>query len=93
MCRVFCDLPGQNMFFYGGKINEKFSFFDIPLDSEALLIYGAKKELSNPKLHPIEQIACKLFCSPYLGSFDDSEAEEESPLLDFVFVPLWHTLK
>lgn len=89
----FVSYPDKECFFYGGKIKSKNIFFDIPLDSNVLLIYGAKKELSSSKLYRIEQIACKLFCMPYFGSYEDSETDEEFPIFDYVFVPLWHTLK
>lgn len=89
----FVFYSDKTCFCYGSKITEKFSFFEVPLDSEVLLIYGAKKELKKAKLYPIEEIACKLFCLPYCGSFDDSEIDEEFPPFDYVFVPLWHTLK
>lgn len=90
-CFVFYQ--NRKCFFYGGAIVEKKSFFDIPFESDVLLIYAAKDKLKSSQLYPIEQIACKLFCLPYVGSFNDSEIDEEFPLFDNVFVPLWHTLK
>lgn len=85
--------PDKRCYFYGQSIVEKDKFFDTPFDSTALLIYGAKNKLKSSKMYPIEQIACKMFPLPYFGSYDDSEMDEECPPFDFVFVPLWHTLK
>lgn len=91
--KYFVNYPSKGCFFYGEAIAEKTSYFDTPFDSNALFIYAAKNELERKKLYPIGEIVCKMFCLPYCGSFDDSEMEEEFPPLDYVFVPLWHTLK
>lgn len=87
------NYPSKRCFFYGEAISEKKSYFDTPFSSSTLLIYAAKNELNPPQLYPIEDMSCKLFCLPYCGSFNDSELDEEFPPFDFVFVPLWHTLK
>lgn len=91
--KYFVLYPDNICYFYGCAIREKKSLFDIPLESDALFIYGAGKELNLPKLYEVEQIACKLFCLPYFGTFGETEIEEECLQFDYVFVPLWHTLK
>lgn len=91
--KYFVSYPDNRCYFYGSSIREKRSFFNIPIESDVLFIYGAKNLLNSPKLYEIENIACKLFCLPYFGSYAESEIDEECPPFDFVFVPLWHTLK
>lgn len=94
ICVKYFDLyENKRCYFYGREIQEKNSYFETPFESDVLLIYGAKKRFRSPKLYGIEQIACKLFCLPYFGSFNESEQEEEFPPFDYVFIPVWHTLK
>lgn len=91
--RHFVSYADKRCLFHGEAILDKKPFFDTPLDSTALLIYGAKKKFASSKMYAIEQIACKLFCLSYFGSFHDTDMDEEFPCFDCIFVPLWHTLK
>lgn len=91
--KYFVSFADKRCYFYGAAIADKKSFFDIPFDSKNLFIYAAKNVISSSKLYSIEQIACKIFCLPYFGSFNDDENDEENPPFDYVFIPLWHTLK
>lgn len=97
-CEIVCIhyivlYSNKRCFIYGQAIAEKKPYFEIPFDSSALFIYGAKYNLQPKKIYPIEEVACKMFCLPYFGSFNDSEEDEEFPPFHYVFVPLWHTLK
>lgn len=91
--KYFVSFSDKSCYFYGSQIRNKESLFDVPFDSDVLFIYRATKELAPPKLYSLENMACKLFCLPYFGSFGESEMDEECPEFDYVFVPLWHTLK
>lgn len=90
--KYFVTYPSKCSYFYGQAIADKKAFFDTPIDSSILLIYGAKNNLKPAKLYKIEDIACKLFCIPYCGSYHDTDIDEEFPPFDYVYVPLWHTL-
>lgn len=90
--KCFVLYENKRCYFYGNAIAEKKSFFETPFKSDHLFIYGANDRFKSTKLYEIKQISCKLFCLPYFGSYNDSEFDEDFPLFDFVFVPLWHTL-
>lgn len=78
---------------YGTAVNEKQIFFKCPFTSHALFIYACKNVFRKAEIFRTENIACKLVCLPYSGSYNDTDEEEESPVYDHIFVPLWHTLK
>lgn len=82
-------------YLYGFPLKDIKDFFEIPITSKSLFIYASKQVFAKPKLYSFDDVSCKLVCLPYAGDYcNDAEDEDEDDLnFDYVFVPLWHTLK